>query len=178
MMIHGDSIARFGVVFCTILGLASSFAKADFYSDCAAAIARGDTEKAQEIAAAMMEFRYVENTAQREAGIACLNFARGIDHEYSRMANAFRPAGDDARLREEARAEAAAKREAEEMARQRELAKIAEQRVLEAEQAQRKQRVWSKVAEACRKTYAEDPTAALTNRVCIDLFLQTGLPAE
>ena len=45
-------------------------------------------------------------------------------------------------------------------------------------QVERKLAVLRGVMNACTDIYLEDPNTALTNRVCIDLFLQTGLPEE
>ena len=45
-------------------------------------------------------------------------------------------------------------------------------------QQDRELSVWQGVNKACTEIYLDDPNSALTNKVCIDLFLQIGLPQQ
>lgn len=58
-------------------------------------------------------------------------------------------------------------------------ADIAELERRRKEQKNAKERtVWLRVEEACRTLYKKHPDETVTNRICLDLFLVTGLPDD
>lgn len=167
------------VLICLLL--LSGPALADIYDDCLKAIEADDKTKAEELSALILRFNSL-SVEDRTAGAACLGFAKGREYVYDIVLEAFvEPAEAEATLKQK-RAEADAKKAAEalreEAARQEELRLAVEAKLLEDAKAARIQAVWERVMEVCRALYADDPTEALTRKVCLDLFLVTGLPAE
>ena len=177
-----------------------SRAFADIYSDCQAAIEADDRTAALSYATTMMQFNQIWDPKKQTGGADCISYATGKTYVYSFSLGAFAKAtAAEAILvakRKEA-AEAAAlqdqKAEAERMARIKEarLAKAEAERqealaraeavraaVLEAADAKRRALVWTRVLEGCLALYSKNPDETVTNRVCLDVFLETGLPAD
>ena len=178
------------VLICLLL--LSGAALADVYADCQKAIEAGDKAEAEELSALILRFNSL-SVANQTAGAACLSYAKGKKYTYDIVLEAFvEPAQAEAILKKK-RDEAAAK-EAKVAGRRAAGKKIeAEREAIAAatririaeERAKRKaaqdakiQAVWERVKEVCGALYADDPTEALTRKVCLDLFLVTGLPAE
>ena len=180
--------------------LFSTSAVADIYADCQTAIEARDKEKAEELSNLMLESKLIA-LSHRADGAKCVSFAKGKEYYYDINLKAFvdltqpgaaqraiaaklgeekrdlaklrikKAAADKINADNEAVATAKLKAEQEIMAAQRAAA-------MEANEAAKIQSVWARVMEVCSELYADDPTEALTRKVCLDLFLVTGLPAE
>lgn len=168
-----------------ILAIAITFsghaAYANIFEDCTQAIAEGDKLKAEELAATMLRFNSI-STADQALGAACLSYARGEEYVYVVGPNTFlSKASEETRLKEEKEKAVARAQESEKRLKERELLELAERKrtaAIEAQKEERRQAVWKRVSEACTELYQDDPEGTVTNQICLDVFLQTGLPSS
>lgn len=107
----------------------------------------------------MLIAKGVSNPSYQVLGAQCLTFATGIEHVYDPVSAAFVRVSRQEEAREKERLAAQAKE-------------------FEQEKSRRRFAVWSAVFDACEDLYFDEPSQALTNRVCLDYFLESGLPVE
>ena len=153
-----------------ILSICGSTAAADIYDDCDRAIEAGDKAAALLNGKIMLNRRpvpYLELARMKK----CLLYATGKEHEYSptlgRVVSAemaLEAKAEADRLAEEKKAD---ERSWEEAKRRTRVAKI-----------QREQEVFNRLTESCRRLYQKNPDETITNKLCFDLFLSVGLPAD
>ena len=157
-------------------------ARADTYADCIAAIEAGDLETAKGIALTMLRFTNVTDPKKQEMGAQCLTGATGEPHVYSMGLARFLPSIEAEKVEEQRIIDAKAALEASEALERARLnaEAAAEAKAVAAERAEaaKKQAVWKRVSQACNELYADDPNLAVTNKVCLDLFLMIGLPLD
>jgi hypothetical protein len=168
-------------VLAMALATLGNSAEAGIYDDCAEAIKNGNHEKAKEYASTLMRFNSF-SVSELEAGAACLTYAMGREYIYSYALNTFVSKDE-----EDAMIEASKKKAAEQAAAQQnklaaadELTRLRRQPELEAQAAKEAQTVavWKRAYEACSIFYRADPDKTVTNQVCLNIFLETGFPAE
>jgi hypothetical protein len=165
-------LAMAGVLFAQV-------AVADIYTECARAISENDASKALELATTLLRFNSIAIQNQ-DAGAACLSYAMGEEYVYSiGLSTLSSKREEDARI-EAAKAEAAERNaEQKKLQAEEEMLQLAQRKAelaIEAEKQQRQEAVWKRVLRACEELYQSDPTSAVTNRICLDVFLETGLP--
>jgi hypothetical protein len=150
------------------------------YEDCEEAIKAGNQKLAQELSETIKRFTVIITADQKVSGAACFAFATGEPHVFSTQLGAFVPSDEEGKRILEAQKERAEKqRKQEQLAAERRAAELA-QKAKAAEnkriKEERIQSVWAAVGAACFTLYDDDPVEALTNKTCIDVFLETGLP--
>lgn len=159
---------------------------ADQYLDeaqaCRDALAYKDQEAFENSAGTILRWRSVFNTQALLVARDCLSEGFNEPWEYHTPSARFVKSSDlgpeRANAAEKARLAAeAAQRQAEAQL----LAEAAEERERAAQQAfyaQRRALVQMAVVEACNDLFEDDRVQALTNAVCIDIFLVQGLPTD
>lgn len=176
------------VVICAItLAFSANAASANYAKWCVEAYEKSDVERAEPMARSLMRNAHGFNRADATMGIQCLLQYTGETYTYDPTTRRFhtqksldeeqRQIRERTELnREEERQQAAATRAAriEEQARSRRVAELA-QRIEEERQA-REREVLDRLNEACTSMYARDADATITNRLCFDVFWETGLP--
>ena len=165
----------------TTLIICAQTALAGTYSDCTEAIKSGDQSQAKELAATILRFNSFSHDEQI-TGAACLTFAMGQEYVFSIVLNTFAPKAEVAAIIEATKKEAAGKadeqkRLQEEFDRKRRETRQAQLAAAAANEAQTLA-VWRRVYEACNELYSNDPNATVTNQICLNVFLETGLPTE
>lgn len=111
-----------------------------------------------------------------KSALKCIETATGVVHTYNRSAKTFTTWGTVAdREEKKAAAQEEAKRAAEEARRSEEerdaiVSEVARSR------ADRTQAVQSRLFQACGRLYSDNPDTTITNRLCYDVFMATGLP--
>jgi hypothetical protein len=147
---------------------------------CRAAVASGDQSSFLEIAERMKMWRNIFDQQLRTGSVQCLSDGFGESWVYEWSSGMMLPATEAAKVKERAAAEAAAQKQRDEAERARLAEGQAALRRLQDEiaAAREKQRseVFLAMADACRTLYRRDSILALTNRMCLDVFLETGLP--
>jgi hypothetical protein len=173
------------VLLCIIFS--NTTAKADIYMDCLAAIKRSDTAEVERLAQKIMDYVQIfQPPAQAlEIGSQCVSSAKGKEYTFDENSKQFL---SREQLEENAAAQIEENRLAEEKRvedQRREAARIQqenENQRLEAEAQALKEaqtmEVLLAVKDACKELYFDDPSQALTNNICLDVFLETGLPKE
>lgn len=156
-----------------LTGMPGAPARADALSDladrCEAALAAGDDAGFRAAADAIRQRKDVFNVEARKRAEACLSTGYGESWEYWFPSESFEPrAAIDARI-----AATAAARQAEQDA---EAAAEATAAQAEADRQANAARVAALVYVACSELLDRDEVAALTNPVCVDSFLASGLP--
>ncbi|PCH67060.1 MAG: hypothetical protein COC12_12060 [Rhodobacteraceae bacterium] len=166
------------VIIAFFASIFTGAAQANVYSDCQAAIDAGDRDQARGPAEMMLRFNVIYDTKNRKAISECLTFAMEEQYFYDPLSASFMSTSEM-----ENRAETYAKREEEQEQERKMQAEIAasaaefEQHRREQESAKRRA-VWLRVSEACGRLYKKRPDETVTNRICLDLFLATGLPDD
>lgn len=150
------------------------------YQDCEEAIKAGDQKRAQNLSETIKRFTSITSPQDQVAGAACFTFATGEPHVFSPQLGAFVPSDEQGEFILEAQkqhAEEQRKKEQLEVERMAaELAQAARTAENERRREEQIQTVWAAVGAACFSLYEDDPVEALTNKTCIDVFLETGLP--
>ncbi len=150
------------------------------YEDCEEAIKAGNQKLAQELSETIKRFTSITRADQKVAGAACFTFATGEPHVFSPQLGTFVPSDEQGkRILETQKQHAEEQREQEQLAAERLAAELAQEaRAAENERIreERIQSVWTAVSAACFTLYNDDPVEALTNKTCIDVFVETGLP--
>lgn len=163
----------------TTLGIAAGsqlIAGASVYEDCQVAMQSGDRINATLIANTILLFNSKPSDESLAMALECLAFAKGEAYTFDLGESAFIPQSRAEELARErkhshliAETERQRKRDAE--------ARLVALRVQEEESdAKRRSEVWLRAAEACERLYRQEPDETITNRVCLDVFLATGLP--
>lgn len=156
-------------------------ATAGTYSDCTLAIKKGDQAKAKELASALLRFNSF-SVDEQMTGAACLTYAMNEEYVFSIILNTFVPKGQEEAVVDEKK-KAAAERAVEDQRKvaaaleRNRLHQLAELAAKAAKQAQI-DTVWKRVYEACANLYRSDPDTTVTNQICLNVFLETGLPIE
>lgn len=164
------STVMIGFIACST-SIATADALSDLADKCIAALAAGDQPGFEAASNAIRQRDDVFNTEARERAEACLSQGYGETWEYWYPTSSFEP-----RATIEARINAAAdaKLEEERAAAQAE----GDAAKAEANRAENAKRVAALVYVSCFTLFTRDKVAAMTNPVCVDSFLQTGLPAS
>lgn len=150
---------------------------------CVEAIATGDMEKAEQLASEIKNWRalFAPNTISKAE--QCLQAAFGENWTYFATKGRFL-SGDEARAEQEFIDGADARRVAQELEEKRLACAVIvsahEVKVLEAERdkferVRAVEALW-KTIDACKQVYQADPSAALLEPVCNDVFLKVGIP--
>jgi hypothetical protein len=142
---------------------------ADLASQCQDAVQAGNAAAFEAIASEIVKYQNVFDTALNKAVVDCLSQGSGEPWEYDWPSGEFKSSADVvAGLRAADAAEAAKAR------------KAAEARRLAADLAVAREenaaRVATLVYAACSTLLDRDQVAAMTNPVCIESFLASGLP--
>lgn len=153
MLIPNDSRTTSCVLLAALWFASSAAARADIFTDCLKAIEQNDLEKAKGLANIIRVRRSLQSEEKQQAGAECLSFGLGEKHVYDTATESFTSAQT---ISERTAAELEDRREREE----------------------RTFTVLSAVSAACDKVYRVNPDEALTNEVCIEVFLRQGLPGE
>lgn len=156
-------------------------ASANIYDECKKAIKNADLETAKEISAKILSFNSV-SISDHADGAACLSYAMGKDYVFSFVLNTFSPKEDEDAIIEVKKREASERAieqekrqaEADERRRLRREAELA----TDAAKRANVSAVWKRVFVACNELFADDPNTAVTNQICLNVFLETGLPNE
>lgn len=163
-----------------VISIAGSPCFGGIYQDCEEAVKAGDQKRAQEISETIMRFNSVTSPEDQVAGAACLTFATGKPHVYSPQLGTFAPADEQGELILEAqKANAEQQRKKDQLEAERLAAELAQEAAaseIERRRQERIQAVWVAVGAACFELYRDDVVQALTNKTCVDVFLETGLP--
>ena len=171
------------------LAVTSEAAAADVYTDCTEAMQSGDIERARSSGETILRLNSFSSAVDKATVAACLTFAFGEEYIFSPRSGRFLSTTQEARMIEEQRqrdaadaAQIASRVAANEARRRKEEEQLQAERALaakvEKERRDRELAVWRRVMEACSEIFEDDPNSALTNRICLDLFLQVGLPDE
>lgn len=160
----------------------AGLAQADIYSDCQDAIASRDHVVVKGLAATILRFTNVTTGKKRRIGLNCINHAMSEEYVYDEHNAGFMPktlAETQFGAREQTRKELAESQKRKKQI----LAELdADAAFLQAQDrardAERKKAVWRRVLSACNSLYKTHPDQTVTNRVCLDLFLITGLPED
>ena len=167
---------------CWMLAYVTNMAVADTYADCKEAISANDHEAALKFATRLLRFRNISDPSKQKSGAACLTFAKGTEYTYDFAKDGFAEASVVAAALAASQEEFAA-REEERAKRESIIAaekaqRLERERIRKEAEAAKVRAVWQRVTDACVKLYQDDPDGTVTNRICLDVFLQTGLPAE
>lgn len=172
------------VLICALaLAVSASAASANYAKWCLDAYEEGDLERAETMANSLMQNAHGFNRADADMGIECLLQYTGETYTYDPEIRRFYTQKS---LREEQRAsreravelfQGAAARQAvraAERARSAQNAELAKR--IQEEREAREREVMARLNEACTSMYARDAEATISNKLCFDVFWQTGLP--
>lgn len=146
---------------------------ADVFDDCAHAAQSGDQELARRASERILfgDGIYVPE-ALSETVSECLYLAGETTVAYSRARNRFldadRAAAENDRLDQREQRDAKNKQNAQEIA--------GTIREIREQQRTRELEVYARLGAACDALYKSDPNATITNKLCLEVFLKTGLP--
>ena len=161
--------------------ISAQSAHAGIFSDCKLAIEANDQSAAKRLAQQILTFNSFSLDNLKD-GEACLSFAMDQEYVFNLSLNTFLPKANAEELVALAQATAARKlkEDEEKVAEKLERQRLHRQAELDAEAVKQAQTdaVWYRVIQACEEIYAYDPNAAVTNKVCLDVFLQVGLPED
>lgn len=177
------------VVFSCMASATHADERLDRANTCIGAIQMNDKTTAKVIADEITQWQQFTGSELREKAETCVRFSLGEGWSYSFGQRRMVSVDEVRRLEAEritSNAQASAQnlqRLAAERARSADAdAKSRQQELAEAEarlQAQlRAQRVAVAVDGACRELFFADRNSALTNSVCVEVFMETGLPAD
>ncbi len=164
--------------FLYVLGLSllALPAAASFPEWCAEAYEAGDIVTAERMAKSLIGQTRGYNREDAVAGIECLTRFTGEAYTYHPQSRRFLSPSDREEQAEKDRMEAEEREAAME-------AEAEQNRLLEdlrdkaeAAQAGRREAVASRLQEACTNLYARQPDETITNKVCLDVFWEIGLP--
>lgn len=151
------------LVLCILPGNPAS-ALTDIAEQCEAALASGDLAEMEAVLEAVRPRRDVNEIAPRKRVEVCLSEAFGEPWEYSFPEREWLPVSEaEARLEARRDAKRAEKRSA---------AKT------EADRLENIDRVATLVYASCSTLFARDQVAAMTNQLCVETFLDNGLPPD
>lgn len=179
-------VALLGMCFC-FFGLAAFAnpvtAEKDI-EDCRAALASKDKEDFEKASERLMEWRNTPSAAMRFAAIDCLAEGTGEPWVYEVKTGRLVPKSQAAAVLAAAREpeiREAAQREKEVIAQRERREKLEAERqkiLVAAEERRRKRRqeVLEAMSDACVQLFYRDRVSAMTNRICVDVFLETGMP--
>lgn len=164
----------------------ASAVSADVYADCAQAVAAGDQVAARRFAEQIVRFSPVPGTV-REAAEVCISFGLGdgylyVDDRQRFMSEPERVAREKSRQEQDLvlkELEAARRAEREAVAEARRVENLRRRQLEEAASAAvvaRQAAVWRRVIDACEQLYERRPDETVTNSVCLEVFLERGLP--
>ncbi len=159
--------AGFGLVIASCL--TAGTLGADDIADCHKAIADNDRTTALFLAQTMLVLPPASSPDVRDRAVQCLAFAFDEPYRFDNTRNAYIA---DRRPEQSQPAEGRARAEA--------MVDELSARISEHEAKVRQSKIEAQVLErataACEKLYLQDPDLAVTNNVCVDIFLRTGLP--
>ena len=160
--------------------------------DCIKAINLGRADEVERLAEAIKGQGEDYSSIARENASECLEAATGTYHRYDPKSESFVPdeiAGEAKKAEEERKQ---AERERERKKREQEAALEARrkaiaagdekamvessQETLEAAQFRREKPVYQRLIEGCENLYRRKPDETITNTLCFDVFLSSGLP--
>jgi hypothetical protein len=151
-------------------------AQADIFDFCLDAVEKNEKERATLFATAILEMRDTVIPENRDAGAKCLAFATGAQYVYDPVSKSFTtPEIAEENQTVQSQKDAIAAKAAEIDAK---IKEETEQQIAQArkEKEQSQLEVWTAVLDACKAVYFDEPAQAVTNRICLDVFLETGLP--
>ena len=151
---------------------------ADLAKECVAALEASDTPRFDLAAEAVKRSHGVLNIAARETAAACLSQGYGEPWIYHERSGQFMSEVDYAARYKAADAALAYTSKVDDQNRIDEVERLAEQSRKEAARAENADRVAALVYVSCLTLFTRDRVAAMTNAVCVESFLQTGLPAS
>lgn len=143
----------------------------DLVEQCSAAVGLGDHLAIVAVADEVQKLRYVFNTAAQKALEECLSDGLGEPWIYDAQAGRFMSSAD-ATARDKAEDEA----KAAENLRALTAAQDAAERL--AKREENLARVVALVYASCESLYRQDTVAAMTNDLCVQAFIDGGLPAD
>lgn len=139
------------------------------------AYASGNKRRGDHYAKLLMTSRIVIPPSDEELGERCLKIFTGKEYKYYQEFKRFLT--NEEFVVEQSRSEKAneeRKLEAERKARQAELEEAT--RAAEMRKAERERAVWERLGEACETLYRRNADTTISNELCFNYFLTTGLP--
>jgi hypothetical protein len=171
------------------LAVTCGTARADVYADCIEGMQSGDAERSRSSGEIILRLNSFGSTVDKVAVAECLTFGFGEEYIFSPIVGRFLSTAQEAKMTEKKRqqdeadaAQISRRVAANEAMRRKEAERLQAEKALaakiEQERRDRELAVWQRAMVACNEIFEDDPNSALTNRVCLDLFLQVGLPEE